>query len=108
MIMKNLSPTEVQHLINTAESPPFLLDVRETWEFEKCQIPNSTLIPMRTVPNNLDQLDKDQEIIVICHHGVRSRVEANFLEQQGFSQMINLSGGVNLWADEVDTSMAKY
>ena len=105
--MKNLSSNEVKSLIDNSDNI-CLLDVREIWEFEKCHIEGSILIPMQSIPDNLSQLDPQQETIVICHHGIRSRVVANFLEQHGFNQVINLAGGVDAWSHDVDQSMAKY
>ncbi len=87
---------------------PFLLDVRQAWEYDVCRLENSTLIPMGQIPAQLDELDKDRETVVICHHGIRSRQVARHLEQAGFNNVINLKGGVNAWAKTVDTEMATY
>jgi rhodanese-related sulfurtransferase len=90
------------------QAKPLLLDVREPWEFEYCHIAGSVLIPMREIPAALTELDPRQEIIVICHHGIRSRQVAYFLESQGFRDVVNLSGGVDAWAKDVDPKMRKY
>ncbi len=87
---------------------PLLLDVRQPWEFDVCKISGSTLIPMSQIPATLEQLDADRETIVICHHGIRSRSVGRYLEQAGFSNIINLSGGVDEWAKTVDNQMATY
>lgn len=87
---------------------PFLLDVRQPWEYDVCRLENSTLIPMGQIPVQVDELDKDRETVVICHHGIRSRQVARYLEQAGFNKVINLKGGVNAWAKTVDTEMATY
>jgi rhodanese-related sulfurtransferase len=63
---------------------------------------------MRTMPARLEELDRARETVVICHHGVRSRMVCRFLESQGFSNLINLSGGVDAWAREVDHQMPTY
>ena len=63
---------------------------------------------MGQIPAKLDQLDQQQEIVVICHHGIRSANVCHYLEHQGFDQMINLSGGVDAWARDVDIDMAVY
>lgn len=94
-----------QHLESNS---PFLLDVRQAWEYDVCRLENSTLIPMGQIPTHVDELDKDRETVVICHHGIRSRQIARYLEQAGFSNVINLKGGVNAWAKTVDTKMATY
>lgn len=63
---------------------------------------------MRQIPSVLDDLDANQEIIVICHHGIRSRSVASYLSSQAFSNVINLTGGIDAWAKTVDPSMATY
>lgn len=85
-----------------------LLDVREPWEFETCHIPGSVLMPMHTVPARMQELEPDDEIICICHHGGRSMQVVQFLMGLGFSNVINLTGGVHAWAKEVDPSMPTY
>ena len=87
---------------------PLLLDVRQPWEYEICKIENSTLIPMSQIPAKIEELDMQRETVVICHHGIRSRSVARFLEQAGFSNIINLSGGVAQWASTVDKQMPTY
>ena len=63
---------------------------------------------MRQVPMELDSLDRDQEIVVLCHHGIRSRQVALFLEQHGFTNVVNLTGGIDAWARHTDTTLATY
>jgi len=87
---------------------PLLLDVREPWEFALCSLQNSRLIPMGKIPSQLDKLDSEQEIVLICHHGIRSRQVGLFLQAQGFAKLINLSGGLDAWAKEIDNQMATY
>jgi len=87
---------------------PVLLDVREPWEFAICHIEGSKLIPIREIPNAINQLDQDQEIVVICHTGVRSLSVCVFLKNEGFSNVANLSGGVHAWATKVDSHMPTY
>ncbi|MCW8929588.1 MAG: rhodanese-like domain-containing protein [Gammaproteobacteria bacterium] len=106
--MQEMSPQQVHEYLEMTEKSPLLLDVREHWEYEICHIEGSELIPMQTIPNQLDKLDPEQEIIVICHHGVRSRMVGQFLEQARFKNIRNLSGGVAAWAQEVDRSMPTY
>ena len=63
---------------------------------------------MRTIPGSLQDFNPDQEIVVICHHGIRSRMIGLYLENHGFSNIINLTGGVEAWAREVDPDMETY
>lgn len=89
-------------------SKPLLLDVREPWEFEACRIAGSRSMPMRSVPARYPELGKDEDIVVICHHGHRSYQAGLYLEQQGFGHVINLHGGVAAWARDVDPAMPTY
>jgi rhodanese-related sulfurtransferase len=106
--MREFSASELQGYLETAPARPLLLDVREPWEFDKACIEGSTLVPMRTIPGCLQDFNPDQEIVVICHHGIRSRMIGLYLENHGFSNIINLTGGVEAWAREVDPHMASY
>ncbi len=107
-MFKEFSPQQLkQHLDQTTETP-VLLDVREPWEFERCHIANSKLVPMREVPSVLQEFDPDDEIVVICHHGIRSRAVANYLAQHDYSRVINLSTGIDGWARDIDHSMPTY
>ena len=106
--MRELEAEELKDYLESADVKPLLLDVRQSWEFDICKLDDSVLIPMSSIPANLDQLDKDRETVVICHHGIRSRRVAIYLEQAGFSNIINLKGGVDSWAKTVDNQMATY
>ncbi len=107
--MQSLRPSELADwLVDSAREKPILLDVREPWEFEVCHIEGSRLMPMNSIPEKFSELDKNQSIVCICHHGMRSWQVAAFLERQGFTQVINLEGGVDAWAQEVDAAMATY
>ncbi len=87
---------------------PVLLDVREPWELELCQLAGAQHIPMHLVPMRCDDIDPSREIVVICHHGGRSMQVAMFLERKGFGSVHNLMGGVDAWAGEVDPNMRRY
>lgn len=85
-----------------------LLDVREQWEFELAHVEGSVHIPMGEVPLRAAELDPDQPLAVICHHGMRSLQVALFLEQQGFSRVMNVEGGIDAWARRLDPEMPRY
>lgn len=107
--MQNITATELaQWLADTSRTSPLLLDVREPWEYETCHIDGVQLMPMQTVPARFQELDPDAVIVCICHHGGRSMQVASFLERQGFTQTINLAGGVHAWAQQVDPEMPTY
>lgn len=107
--MEQWSPTQLKACLDaTDDSAPVLLDVREPNEFEYCHIDGSVHMPMASVPARLAELDRDAQTVVICHHGGRSMQVAMFLKQQGFSNVINLAGGVAGWARQVDPTMPQY
>lgn len=107
--MQQLSPRELADwLADSQRESPFLLDVREPWEFEIAHIAGAASMPMNSIPARAAELDDDEEIVVICHHGVRSAHVARFLETQGFGRIFNLAGGVAAWAEQVDPAMPRY
>jgi rhodanese-related sulfurtransferase len=106
--MRELTPFECRTLIERSQETPLLLDVREPWEYRIASLEGSTLIPMRQIPSAIEDLDPAQEVIVICHHGIRSRHVAHYLESRGFTRVINLRGGIDAWARELDTLLATY
>lgn len=106
--MRQVTPTELQEYLDIAPQQPLLLDVREEWEFEECHIEGARLLPMNRIPAEYQQLDPARETVVICHHGMRSAQVVQFLEQKGFTNVMNLAGGIDAWAREVDTDMPRY
>ncbi len=105
--MRQVVPSQLQAWLKE-ESPPLLLDVREPWEFHTCRIDGSVLIPMSSILGRSQELDPARPTVVVCHHGVRSFQVAMYLERSGFSDVINLSGGVAAWARQVDPQMPRY
>jgi len=85
----------------------FLLDVREPYEYQIAQI-GGTLIPQNDVPNRLAEIPRDREIVVHCRSGARSQRIAELLKQSGYTQVVNLAGGILAWADEIDPNVQKY
>ena len=86
----------------------FILDVRNPPEYGICQIPGSTLVPLPDLPQRFGELDKNREMIVDCKSGMRSAKAVQFLKQQGFTKVKNLTGGILAWADKIDPGMPKY
>ena len=103
-----MSAVELHDYLQSTNDTPLLLDVREPWEFETCKLEHSVLVPMRQIPSAMNELDPDSEIVVICHHGIRSRSVAAYLASNDFNRVINLSGGIDEWAKHVDHTMATY
>ena len=102
----HLEPRRVAELLKE-QTGLMLLDVREPWEHNVARISNSTLVPMNELPGRLGALNRSSEIIVYCHHGVRSDMAAEWLRAQGFSAK-NLVGGIDRWSQEVDPSVPRY
>ena len=85
-----------------------LVDVREPWEWETCRIEGAKLIPMRTIPANLQALDVGEDVICYCHHGQRSLDVAVWLRHQGIEGAKSLAGGIERWSVEVDPKVPRY
>ncbi len=86
-----------------------LVDVREPWEYDLCKIPGATLIPLGTIPANLNTLlDVDEDVVCYCHHGMRSLDAAVWLRQQGVENAKSMAGGIERWAVEIDPSVPRY
>lgn len=95
-------------LADGQRAAPVLLDVREPWEVEHCALAGITAVPMAEVPARAHALERERDVVCICHHGMRSQRVALFLAQQGFENVYNLSGGVDAWAQRVDPAMPRY
>lgn len=102
------APELAAWLADASRTPPLLLDVREPHEFAYCHISNAVSRPMQSVPARTGEMDDDATIVCICHHGMRSMQVARFLEQHGFANILNLTGGVHAWAQQVDPAMPTY
>ncbi|MCK5917155.1 MAG: sulfurtransferase [Cocleimonas sp.] len=85
-----------------------LLDIRETEETMICTFPDTVHIRMHQIPSSWTTLPQDKQIVVFCHYGTRSRMVVEFLHQQGLMNAINLAGGIDEWALEIEPSMERY
>jgi len=87
-----------------------LLDCRERDEHDFVQIAGSRLIPMSELAQRVFEIDGDQssEMVIMCHHGVRSRQVATWLRQRGFSNVRSMTGGIDRWSLEIDPSLPRY
>jgi rhodanese-related sulfurtransferase len=103
-----ISVTEAKRLLEHSPGKALLIDVREPWETQICQVAGARLIPMRQIPERLEELPRDQQLLVMCHHGARSLSVAQFLKSRGFTAVSNVTGGIASWADELDPKMARY
>ena len=106
--MKDLqiTPKEVKERLDRGEKL-VLVDVREPQEYAICRIAGATLIPMGTIPANLQNLDVDEDVICYCHHGIRSLDVANWLRSKGVSGAKSMAGGIDRWSTEIDPSVPR-
>ncbi len=105
-----ISAREVKQLLD-AGKPVHLVDVREPSEFAICKIDGAALIPMRTVPSELQGLQVKADyapVIVFCHHGVRSLNVVNWLREQGVENCASMAGGIDAWSAVIDPSVPRY
>jgi len=85
-----------------------LVDVREPWEWDLCHLEGARHIPMGEIPVRYLELEPEDEVVVYCHVGQRSAMVVQFLRQQGFQKAVNLRGGIEAWARQVDPTLRRY
>jgi rhodanese-related sulfurtransferase len=103
-----IDPEEVKAKLDQGDKFT-LLDVREPWEFETAHMESAKLLPMGDVPSRAHQeLDPEDHIVVVCHHGVRSLNVTAWLRQQGFEKAQSMRGGIDAWARRVDPRVPTY
>ena len=88
--------------------PPFVLDVREPSEYAICRLPGAVLIPLGELPMRLGEVPKGRPVVVHCHHGGRSAHAVGFLQQQGYADIVNLTGGIHAWSQRIDPAVTTY
>jgi len=104
-----ISVGELHARLTGAEPGDFeLIDVRENWEWDIARLPGARLIPLGTLPNALGQIDRSREVIVYCHHGIRSAMAADLLREAGFARPRSLAGGIARWSEEIDSRVPTY
>lgn len=106
-MIPEISPHDLKTRLDKGDAV-VLLDVREPEEVEIVHLPGSVHIPMGDIAGRVHELDPDKEIIVYCHHGIRSMRVAMFLAQRDFAHVKNLAGGIDAWALEVAPGMTRY
>jgi rhodanese-related sulfurtransferase len=104
--MKQITPKEANDKINSQDF--VVLDVREQFEIDASAIQKFIHIPMQMIPGRLDELPKDKQIAVLCHTGARSARVTQYLIQMGFSNVVNIYGGIERWSLEADSSVPRY
>lgn len=107
MLYQSISPKQLAERLNAGEKLRFI-DVREPQEFEIARLENAELLPLSRFNEWIDTLDAAEEIVVMCHHGIRSANVCMFLVRNGFEKVFNLDGGIDLWSFEVDENIPRY
>ncbi|MFA6546357.1 MAG: rhodanese-like domain-containing protein [Limisphaerales bacterium] len=104
-----MTPKELADLLRSP-NPPLLLDVRQPEEFALAALPGAKLIPLNELPERVGELAawSGREVVVYCHHGMRSAHAIGWLRRQGFTQLHNLAGGIDRWSQDVDPNLPRY
>ena len=102
-----ITPRELQSRFSRGEELQ-LIDVREQFEWDIARIPGARLVPLATLPDVAETLDRDREVVVYCKGGSRSRAAASHLADAGFPRVTNLTGGILRWQAEVDPTLSRY
>jgi rhodanese-related sulfurtransferase len=104
-----MTPQELRTRL-ASPTPPHLLDVRQPEEHAFVALPDSTLIPLGELLARAEEIDdwQNDEVVVYCHHGIRSAQAVAQLKALGFSNVHNLAGGIDRWTDEVDPTLPRY
>ena len=102
-----ITPRELAQRIRAGDAP-FLLDVREPYEWSIARLPEARLIPLDALAESVSTLDRNAETVVYCHHGIRSAAAVAWLRERGFRRVRNLTGGIDRWSHEIDPSTRRY
>lgn len=103
--IEQLNPID---LLNLDPETYVIVDVREQWELDIASLPGAIHIPLGQIYNKMSTLDKDKKTILMCHHGGRSQRAAITLASQGFTNIANLTGGIDQWATTIDSTLRRY
>ena len=106
-MVKEIGPRELHQRLASGEMP-LVLDVREPAEIRLAPFAGALEIPLGELQQRIAELDPSEEIVVLCHHGIRSARVASYLADQGFARVVNLAGGIDAWSVLVDPSVPRY
>lgn len=107
MNYETVSPAELDERLKRGEQV-LIIDVREPQEYSIAHIEGTRLLPLSRFPDWAETLNPDDEIVFMCHHGIRSAQVCAFLARQGFGKLHNLEGGIDAWSTEVDANVPRY
>jgi adenylyltransferase/sulfurtransferase len=106
-VVQRITPSGLQERLNSGEKI-IIVDVRESEELEICSLPEIVHIPLSAIASDHTELDPGASYALLCHHGIRSAQAAGFLIQAGFQDVTNIEGGIERWAQEVDSTLQRY
>ena len=106
-IVREITPRELAARLERGDDL-IVLDVREPGEYAVARIDGARLVPLATLPDAADSLERTRDMIVHCHHGIRSASAIRYLQSQGFMRLWNLAGGIARWSEDVDPSVPQY
>jgi adenylyltransferase/sulfurtransferase len=104
-----ITPTELKERLDRGDRLT-IIDVREPfeWDIGNLEAHGARLIPLKQVPQRMEEIDPGEEIVLQCRSGARSAQALGYLRQNGYERLLNLKGGILAWSDEVDPSIPKY
>ena len=108
MKVPQITPAQARDRLRDAPADFVLLDCREPEELALARVPGTLDIPMGEIPARAASLDRSKEIAVLCHHGHRSLMVAEYLAKQGFPRVASVAGGIHRWARHVDPTIPVY
>jgi molybdopterin/thiamine biosynthesis adenylyltransferase/rhodanese-related sulfurtransferase len=103
-----ISVTEAKRLLDESPCSAMLIDVREPYEVEIAHVKGAELIPMRQIPEQAHSLPRDEQLLIMCHHGGRSLKVTEYLRAQGYTAVTNIAGGIDAWAEHIDPTLRRY
>ncbi|RMF53273.1 MAG: hypothetical protein D6749_02710 [Chloroflexota bacterium] len=106
-MLKELTPRQVHERLRNGKALT-IIDVREAWELAICRLDGALHIPMDEIPDALERIPRQGDVVIMCHSGGRSAQVAFWLTMQGFSNVYNMAGGIDQWSIEVDASLPRY
>ena len=101
------TPEEIHRRLQAGEDL-LLVDVREPEEIAIAALPDALICPLSRAPDWLDRLSKAQPLVIFCHHGIRSLRVAHALAERGHTNLTNMTGGIDRWSTEVDSTVPRY
>ena len=105
--MNEITPQELKARLDRNDRP-VLVDVRDDWETKLCRLPNALHIPMEELEFRTEELNAEDDIVVYCHHGVRSLRATEVLAGAGLAGVVSLAGGIDAWSLQIDPSVPRY